>query len=182
LVATLVTVEAGRVAKVEHVALDVVRWTRVEIDVSSLATIEDVSTATGSSLGEALDGAEGRTLAARIVLSGETQLHRALKLKAARLEAEAARAAGDIWLEGIELKTVGKAITASADEAVAALAAEAELMKDGSNDHLRVAVEALPKKFTAALRREAGLETIDDAMIAAIIDDARDMLLAKLGS
>lgn len=180
--ATLLTVSGGRIAEIRHVPLDVVRWARVEIDVSSAPSIDDVASLLDESLNRALDQASGRTLAARLVLIGETPLHGALKFQAARLEAEAARAAdaaGDIWLEGIELKTLGSAAVPG-DEAIAALIAEAGLIKSGHHEEFMQAVEALPKKLAAALRRDAGIDAIDPAMIDRLIDDARDLLVARL--
>ncbi len=181
--ATLITVASGKITAVEHVPLDVVRWARVEVDVSGLGTIDDISSLMEASIQQAVEEAEGRTLAARIVLKGQTSLHRAMKAEAARIDAECGNAAlsvGDVWVESVVLETEDEIGPAAGDEAAAAVLTEAELMKAGAREKVRGAVNVLPGKFSAALRQASGLDKIDDANLDSIIEDARDLLLAKL--
>jgi DNA repair exonuclease SbcCD nuclease subunit len=184
--ATLITTGSGRIKKVEHVALDVLRWARTEIDVAGFETIEDLCNAFEPALQQALDQAEGRALATRVALTGKTALHRRLKLEAVRIEAEALRAAeaaGEVWLDDLEIETEdSQAENGERDDAADAVIAEAALLKDGKEqrDRIRRAIVDLPEKLNPTLRKDAGLEEIDDAMLDAVIADARDMLLARL--
>lgn len=184
--ATLVTVTGGRIAEVVGVPLDVVRWANLSVDISACSSIDDVSSAIETALLSAVDEADGRTVVARISVSGRTKLHRLLKLDAARLDAEAARAAesaGDVWIERVELKTQdADATSESASDALSVLIGEVEALKGSpdAREKVRDQVGALPKKFSAALRKEAGLDNVDDQMLDEIINDARDILLAKL--
>lgn len=51
-----------------------------------------------------------------------------------------------------------------------------------SREMLRETIGALSKKLPVQLRREIGLEAVDDETLDHVIDDARDILLNKLTS
>nr|WP_298681668.1 DNA repair exonuclease [uncultured Dongia sp.] len=183
--ATLITVDGSSVSEVAHVPLDVVRWSEIEIDVSGAADIDDLAPLLTKALGKAADDAEDRTLAARVSLVGETKIHGRLKSETLRIDAEvaeAAEAAGDVWIERIEVATSHPARAEAPDEAIAALDDEVRRLKDGTIDRekLRETVFGMPGRFTAGLRRDADLEALDDAALDAIIEDACDLLKARL--
>lgn len=185
--ATLITISGGSITAIEHVPLDVVRWARVTIDVSGADTIEKIAALMTRAIERARDDADRRTLAARIVLEGETPIHRNLKTESARLDAEAAEAAlgaGDVWIERVEVGTTAPAATGAPDEAIAALYDAVEALKNGRSDRekFQEAIFALPNRFSTGLRKDAELEALDNAALNAILDDARDILLAKLSS
>ena len=71
----LVTVEDGIVRSVEFVECDVVRWCRLELDVSDMQTMDAVLGAARREMEDTLSDASGRTVIARIVLTGRTVLH-----------------------------------------------------------------------------------------------------------
>lgn len=71
----LVTVEDGIVRSVEFVECDVVRWCRLELDVSGMQTMDAVLGAARQAMENALSDAGGRTVIARIVLTGRSVLH-----------------------------------------------------------------------------------------------------------
>jgi DNA repair exonuclease SbcCD nuclease subunit len=73
--ATLVTLSDGVVTSLDHLSLDVVRWTRLEVDISQAKTAEEVVQNTGRLLQEALDQLEGQILAARIITTGSGSAH-----------------------------------------------------------------------------------------------------------
>jgi DNA repair protein SbcD/Mre11 len=75
---TLVTVVEGAIEKVEHRALDVVRWIQVSLDLSGMKTEEAVFDALRISLEKEIARADGRALIARLVLSGKCQVHQAI--------------------------------------------------------------------------------------------------------
>ncbi|MFT8807866.1 metallophosphoesterase family protein [Gluconobacter sp.] len=71
----LVTVEDGIVRSVEFVECDVVRWCRLELDISGMQGMDAVLGAARREMEQALSDAGGRTVIARIVLSGQSVLH-----------------------------------------------------------------------------------------------------------
>jgi len=72
---TLVSVENGEVIEVEHRELDVMRWSRCEIDVTDKESVDDIYEQVRNSLQLALDAAEGRPIAARLILTGICSAH-----------------------------------------------------------------------------------------------------------
>lgn len=71
----LVTVEDGIVRSVDFVECDVVRWCRLELDVSGMQTLDAVLGSARQAMEDALSEAGGRTVIARIVLTGRSVLH-----------------------------------------------------------------------------------------------------------
>jgi DNA repair protein SbcD/Mre11 len=105
---TLVTVEDGAVAAVEHRAVDVLRWTTLEVDAGGA----DVVTLTGrieNSVRAAIEAADGRPVLARLVLTGISDLHGTLLGDAERLAAECRNASieagGELWVESVRVRT-----------------------------------------------------------------------------
>ena len=107
---TLVTVDGGEIVEVTHRDLDVMRWSICEFDVSAKETVDDIYEQVRGGLQLALDAAEGRPVAVRLVLYGACSAH--LKLHADRerwIQEYRALATGlggaGIWLEKISIKT-----------------------------------------------------------------------------
>src|SRR5688572_17473504 len=71
--ATLVSTDGDRITSVEHRALDVVRWTELDVSVTSAQSIDDVLGAVQVELTRAAQGAQGRLLAFRVRLSGSSR-------------------------------------------------------------------------------------------------------------
>jgi len=107
--AVLVDVVDGRVSRVEHCPLDLIRWTVQTIDVAAASDREAVLNAVRVALEGARDAADGRGLAARIRLVGQSALHAELKTTEAALQEEvetlAVGAAEDIWVERLVVCT-----------------------------------------------------------------------------
>lgn len=108
--ASLVSVQDGRVAEVEHRALDEVRWAHVVIDASQAASPDDVIDLVRQRLGTEVAEAEGRTVAARVSVVGATRAHAALSLNSERIEHEIRACALDVareaaWIEKVVLRT-----------------------------------------------------------------------------
>ena len=107
---TLVSVDNGEIAEVEHHDLDVMRWAACELDVSVSETIDDIYEVVRDGLQSALDSAEGRPVAVRLVLRGATPAHSSLHAERAHLIQEyRALATGlggaGIWIEKFSIKT-----------------------------------------------------------------------------
>lgn len=106
----LVTVEDANVETVEWRALDVVRWSRCDVDLAGVDTLEGMLDASREALAKAIDEAEGRILATRLRLVGSTALHPVLHAQAYTLQQSVAKVAAevggeDVWLEKVELAT-----------------------------------------------------------------------------
>ena len=107
---TLVTVENQEIAEVEHRDLDVMRWSLCELDVSASETMDDLYEQVREGLQSALDAAEGRPVAARLILQGACSVHSTLHADRERWTQEyRALATGlsgaGIWLEKVSIKT-----------------------------------------------------------------------------
>ena len=107
---TLVTVENREIAEVEHRDLDVMRWSLCELDVSASETIDDIYEQVREGLQSALDAAEGRPVAVRLVLQGACSAHSTLHADRERWTQEyRALATGlggaGVWLEKVSIKT-----------------------------------------------------------------------------
>lgn len=182
---SVVTVEGGRVMGVEHVPVDVVRWATVHVDASGAPDLDELCPRIGEAIEAAVAGADGRTLAVRLVLAGACPAHRTLAGDPDRLAAECAglalRSRGDVWIERVELHT-SPAATAVEDGALADFArlvaqvradpAEARLVGEG----LARGIERVP----GALREAAGIEAIDPAVAERVLAQAEALVIHRL--
>lgn len=76
---SLVVVEEGRVTRVEHRTLDVVRWMECYVDLDDVINLDEVYDRVGHALADALVEAEDRLLAVRLRLSGSCPVHGRLR-------------------------------------------------------------------------------------------------------
>ena len=188
---SVVTVDGGHVAAVEHHALDVVRWARIEVDLSDTTSAEEALDVAVTAFEAALKAADHRLLAARVVLVGATAAHDELASGRDRWEHElriAASALGEpgVWLEKIEFATrrvrdleselertdaLGDLLrwVAGLDEAPLELANLGETFSD------------LKKKLPAPLRTgEEGVDPTDPEVLRKKLPAVRDLLLSRL--
>lgn len=109
--ATLVRVAGKRVQSAEHVAFDVLRWQRLRVDATGAEGLDAVLTRIRRALDEAVLGAEGRLLVARLTLAGETPAHAVLARAPDDLLQQVRAAASEIagpdalWIEDVRLAT-----------------------------------------------------------------------------
>jgi DNA repair exonuclease SbcCD nuclease subunit len=108
--ATLVNLQGGRVAEVEHRALDEVRWVHVLFDAATAASADDVVDGVREQLQSEVEAAEGRLVAARVSITGATRAHAALSLNWERFQNEIRIASLDVgresaWVEKVVLST-----------------------------------------------------------------------------
>ena len=107
---TLVTVDNGEVETVEHRDLDVLRWSGCTVDVTECASVDEVYEQVRESLQQVLDEADGRPVAARLILQGNCSVHSVLHsdlnhwVQEYRALAAGLGGAG-MWLEKVVLKT-----------------------------------------------------------------------------
>ncbi len=104
--ATLVTVEEGRVRQQEHIALDVVRWAKLSLDVSDALDPEEVMLEVRAGLEQQAREAGDRLLAARVELTGVSAVFTDLAAEMERWTEEV-RALGHqgsgpgVWIEKV---------------------------------------------------------------------------------
>jgi predicted phosphodiesterase len=108
--ATLLTLNDGRIVEHRHEVLDTVRWAVCEVDVHGAHGGDDAVQLARKALSEAMREADGRLLAARLVLRGATRAHGQLLRDPERWTAELRAMSldvgqGDVWLERVEIET-----------------------------------------------------------------------------
>ncbi len=189
---TLVSVEGGRVA-LRHVAFDVVRWQRLVVDVSGAGDVGDAMALVRAAVGEAVERADGRLLALRVVLTGASAVHAALAGDAAetreRVRAELLAVAGEeAWLEGVRVETaprLERAAMRARTDAFGALVRSIEAA-DGATLAGGLRAYAADMLGKAAGLGEALGEAHPAVRLAAgevpedLLRRARDLLLARL--
>lgn len=169
--ATLVEVVDGGVARIEHRALDVVRWSVEDVKLTGMETREALLPAVRESIERAFAGCDGRALAMRLRVMGATRLHAELAATAASVREEietlAASIASDIWIEKVEVRTSPSAASADVDPTVAG--------------RLRHAVECLAADPFLAARLEVLLAEIKIKLPAEAQRDALFQMLRAEG-
>ena len=184
----LVTVEGGHVQDVEFVAMDVLRWQRVDVDLSGIVTFDEALLAIGSAFEGAISNAGGRALAVRLALAGTTPIHGELIAKSETLEAEcdalALTASNDIWIERIQIDTRPQVVGILGDVAETGLATLINAIAvDGAEaTDLRKSVEPGLQKVPIEIRREADLDPLTDVRFASILADSAALLRHRLSS
>jgi DNA repair exonuclease SbcCD nuclease subunit len=185
---TLVSADEGGIVSVTAVETDVVRWARLDIDVSGCEGLDEVCERLRERLATTVDEAGRRTLAVRLTLTGVCPVHRRLVGNLERTIAEchvaASRAGGDVWIEKVDVATREPAAArpAPAADALSELLRTIETVRTDPDQHAALRGELMPllARMPQAVRAEAGLEDLDDAALAAILDDARSIVLNRL--
>ena len=107
--AVVVTVDGGKVLGAEHRPLDVIRWSVEELDVSAAEGLPALRGLARDRLERAFSIADGRGLALRLCLTGETALHSELVANRAALREEietiATHVSPELWVEKLEVRT-----------------------------------------------------------------------------
>jgi len=185
--ATLVTVADGRIESLEALTLDAARFEAIEIDASGMSEPAALLAEARRVIALARDGAEGRPLALRLTLSGETALHDYLSVQAEQVREEmqalAWEAGSDVLIEKVRDKTTSRAGSARLstllgfDAILADIAADpafrAEIAKTLGDLRARTPDDAL------ALIDTAGTEP--EALAGGVIGTATEAILAGLG-
>jgi DNA repair exonuclease SbcCD nuclease subunit len=189
--ASVVRVEGGVVASVEHRALDVVRWEHVEVDAVDAVDALEVVDRACFALKERAASCPERLLAARVTVAGSTRANGALRSDVEHFVAQLRLAANDalgdaLFLEKVRLKTRSRFDLAELREeagAVGHLARRLAVIKDDPKElaELGAAFADLEKRLPAELREGAdGLSLVDPATLRAIVEDVEQTLLPRL--
>jgi exonuclease SbcD len=117
--AVLVEVENGRVAALRRLIVDQARWAHVVVDLAEAADTRAALDLVEAAIRPESEAAEGRLLAIRVRLHGETDLHGPMIADRARFIEEVLAAAQrcheDIWLEQVKFATTARPRQAEPD-------------------------------------------------------------------
>jgi exonuclease SbcD len=189
--AMLVTVTDGLVADDPlFVPFDTVRWARIDVDLAEDAGEDAALSQVRAELVSAYEQAEGRLLAARILMSGACVAHEAFSsdLGAARekIRAEALSIAGPgvIWIERIDFATTRAGSRESMEnrqDAIGALVRALQAANGGDiADDVRAYAKAMLDK-AGPLRQAIGPEHVAlSEDVGDLTHRARDLLLGML--
>lgn len=185
----LVTVDESLHCQVDFRPLDVVRWELAILPIGQLVSIDDLLDSFAKKVQAAHDAAEGRVLALRVNLTGQTQLHDTLLAKRHYITNELRSMAADVssgnaWLEKIVMATTSLAsrsgsasIADDAKQEILSLFQEA--MSDPSRlEGLGFDLSDAIKKLPAELRDSS--ESTDHAWFQSIVAEAQSRLLDSL--
>ena len=181
----------GVIDSVVHQPLDVVRFDVCNVDANSLAEPEDVVDGVRVALAEAHEGARGRMLAARVVISGRTAAHAAFARDPERWVEQIRACATDLapdglWVEKVRFDTRAPhdpAELAAREDAIGQLTRSLARLKqdEGELAELLEQFGDLRRKLPAALREGPdGVGLDDPAYLASMIDDVEQLLLVHL--
>ena len=182
--AYLVEVDAAGAVSLRFHATDTMRWERMTIDISGMETEQGLLNEIDDAVQHLQDGAQGRSVVARITLNGRGQLNQSLRRPNAVgdfLEVVNEEWAGQqpfVWCERIEDET-GAAIDREAlragEDFLAEVLRTADLLKQN------------PASFRGGLaelyehaRHRRYLDAFTDEDIAALLDEAENMAVGLL--
>ncbi|MGI8568720.1 MAG: metallophosphoesterase family protein [Methylocella sp.] len=181
--ATLVEVADGGVTRIEHRALDVVRWTVEDVTLTGMETREALLPAVRESIERAFSGCDGRALAMRLCLVGATLLHAELAATAPSVREEietlAAGIASDIWIEKVEVRTSPAAARADVDPTVAGRLRQA-VERLAADPWLAERLEALLAEIKIKLPAGAQSDTLFHVLRTEVPERARTLALATI--
>ncbi len=107
----LVTIsDSFEVLSVDFHNIDVVRWQTLDIDLTGMEYEEDALNELSQSIASAVNGAEGRLVAARIIFKGATKLHGSFHREISHWRAQILGIAQDygeelVWIEKLKILT-----------------------------------------------------------------------------
>jgi len=188
--ATVITIENNRVTEVRHEAFDTVRWGVCRIDARPAADPHDVVELVRAELTRQAADAGSRLLAARIVISGRTRAHAGLVRDPEHWTAQLRACAfdigdGSVWLERVQFKTQDErnAPPAPGEDALGQLvrAFDQALRDPAALLELGATFSDLKHRLPAlASAGEDGVRFDDPTFLAESLEDARELLLARL--
>jgi len=185
----LVTVsDSLEVASAEWHNLDVVRWQQLEVDFTGVEDESEGLRRVREAMGNAVAAAEGRLVAARLVVVGATVLHGSLHRDTQRWRAEILATAQDqgadaLWIEQIKIATapvydiaqlagrdaLTKLVVGSLEEATSNLAA------------LPAEIQEMLSVLPPEIRKEIEAEWEGNRR-ATVLNDVRAIILDSLGT
>jgi exonuclease SbcD len=188
--ATVVTIQDSKLIDVRHEPFDTVRWGVCPIDAAQASDPHDVVELVRAALTRQAADAGGRLFAARVVVSGRTRAHARLARDPEHWTAQFRACAfdvgdGSVWLERVLFKTQpeSSAPPATREDALGQLlhAFDQMLLDPGALLELGATFSDLKHRLPAlAGVGEDGVRFDDPAFLAESLEEARELLLARL--
>ncbi len=190
--AILVNADESGIRTVERLPVDVLRWHRLEVDISEDQTLEDVVRRVGRAFGQLLSATpDDRYLSVRVVLKGRSAAHGLLFGLESQLREEVlGQAAGQgvdrLWVEKVRIESLPPLEIESLDSRSDAFADLQELLVTAPEDEsllksllddLRPLVDRASQELMAAVPE---LETIRRGDMAALVRAVTPDLIARL--
>ena len=185
----LVTVnDSLEVESAEWHNLDVVRWQELKIDFTGVELEAEALRLVGDAMGNAMNAAEGRLVAARIVITGTTALHGSLHHDGQHWRAQFLALVQDqgpesIWIERIKMATSPVYDIAELAERDALAKIVMENLDESHNQQITLPTEigemldVLPPEIRSELEAEW-----DGEQRTAVISDVRAIILDALAT
>lgn len=189
--ATLVTVRDREVVGVEHRDLDVFRWAVCQVDATGAGTPGEILERVRRSLEQEVAAADGRTVAARLVIEGACPAHGELLASPDPWIQECRALAlgfgeGALWIEKVRIKTRQPEDARSllpADDALGGLLRSIGELEaaEGEIAELAEGFADLRRKLPPELFEDAeALDPTDPERLRGLLDEVKDLLLARL--
>jgi exonuclease SbcD len=184
----LIAVENGEIASVTHRSLDVLRWKKIEIDLTDSKTLGDIIVKFSDELTIQLSNMDGRLLAARIIFTGRCEAHQNIVSDIDYFKSEIRNQAnlidGDnVWLESIHIGTRSlinyESILASETPLKYILEIANELLVKPDLAVNTKEIEALRCKLPGQLSH-LHIDIIDNDTLIECITDAKESVLGAL--
>ncbi|MEP6878520.1 MAG: DNA repair exonuclease, partial [Nitrosospira sp.] len=191
---SLISVENSVVLEQKAIALDVMRWETLSLDISALPDLDALLDAATAGIRNRLAQADGRALAIRIRIAGSGPLHRMLatqpetveqQLRSAAIEASNAQ----VWIEKIELTTrpqLDLDCIAERDDPLGMLVRELRgLAADDAarGSVVEEAIRDLQQKLPVELREGShALDLAAPEALAALLGEVEAELIARLSA
>ncbi len=185
---TLVSVDEGRVTKVEHRDLDVLRWVVCCIDPAGCDTLDMLADRVRDLFDEERAKAEGRPLAVRLIVDGVTSLHGQLHENTLQWSEEiraVAATLGDVWIEKVVLKSrkIAEPAENFVDESpLRALLDSVQSFQFDESSLITLVpeFEKLRSKLPSDLLNDADPFRPDADELSALRNEVKELLLGKL--
>jgi DNA repair exonuclease SbcCD nuclease subunit len=187
----LVTVDDDHRSQAEFRALDVLRWEICRVDLSRLATPDDVLDRVQTQLEDVAAGADKRPVAVRVRLVGASRVHRQLAAEPQRVASEIRAiaqtvAGGMVWVEKVLQQTTPESLPESAAPADGPMGELLRYVRElkGDPDGLRALagqLSDLVAKLPPELKEGPGALKLDQPeSLCHALDEVEQLLLHRL--
>jgi hypothetical protein len=180
--------DSVQVENVEWHPLDVVRWQELNVDLTGIETESEALRRVNEVMGSAVTTAEGRLVAARIIITGTTSLHGSLHRDTQHWRAQLLAGAQDhgaeaIWIERIKITTAPVYNVAELAERDALTKIVVENLDEAHEklSALPPEVEEMLGVLPPEVRSEVATEWGENQR-SAVLNDVRAIILDALGT
>lgn len=181
--AVLVEVIDGEVSQVKRLIVDAARWASIEVSIEDINKEREVLDAVRKAIRPLAEKAQGKLLAMRVTLTGETILHRQLKSALRRMtdevQAVAHHVGDDIWIERLRVDTRDE-VKALAPGLRGSLELPSILNELAENPQVRKAAEGIVSEIRGKLPEGLGQEA--DAELSTLLEEAQWLVLGRTTS